>query len=94
VLDVNDAQLQNFDDAQTRQFTLRLYMQEKFNAYVVDLRKNHFKVAVYDDELNRQFQKQADFIAELSIKAKQQDSVTKQRVEEMQKWITPPPVQQ
>ena len=90
MLDVNDAQYQNFDDAQTRNLTLRLYMKNRFNDYVVDLRKNHFKVAVFDDELTRQFQKQADFIAELNVKAQQQDSVTRQRVEDMQKWITPP----
>ena len=83
------ALFQNFDDPQTRNLTLRLYMKNKFNDYVVDLRNNHFKVAVYDDELNRQFQEEADYIAALTIKAKQQDSVTKQRVEEMQKWITP-----
>ena len=91
VLDVNDAQLQNFDEAQTRQATLRLYMQKKFNDYVVDLRQNQFDVAVYDDELNKLFQKEADFIAELNVKAQQQDSVTRQRVEELQKYIAPPP---
>lgn len=89
VLDVNDAQYQNFDDPQTRKLTLRLHMQKKFNDYVVDLRKNHFEVAVYDDELNKHFQKEADYIAELTVKAKQQDSVTEQRLESMQKWITP-----
>ena len=89
VLDVRDAQLQNFDDPQVRRLTLRMYMKNKFNDYVVDLRKNHFEVAVYDDELTRYFQNEADYIAELSIKAKEQDSITKQRVEEMQKWITP-----
>ena len=94
VLDVNDAQLQNFDEPQTRQATLRLYMQSKFNDYVVDLRQNHFKVAVFDEELTGQFQKEADYIAELNVKAQQQDSVTKQRLEDMQKWITPPPMQQ
>ena len=89
VLDVKDAQLQNFDDSQTRRFALRLYMKNKLNDYVVDLRKSHFEVAVYEDELNRHFQKEADYIAELNIKAKQQDSITRQRVEDMQKWITP-----
>ena len=94
VLDVNDAQLQNFDEAQTRQSALRLYMQSKFNDYVVDLRQNQFDVAVYDDELNKHFQKEADFIAELNVKAQKQDSITKQRVEDMQKWIAPPPPEQ
>jgi len=91
VLDVNDAQLQNFDDSQTRQATLRLYMQKKFNDYVVDLRQNKFDVAVYDDELNKHFQKEADYIAELTLKSKKAGSVTQQRVEDMQKWIAPPP---
>jgi len=90
VLEVKDAELQNFDDPQTRKSTLRLYMQNKFNAYVVDLRQNHFEVAVYDDVLTQQFQKEADYIAELVVKSKQQDSITQQRVEDMQKWVTPP----
>ena len=93
VLDVNDAQLQNFDDSQTRQATLRLYMQKKFNDYVVDLRQNQFDVAVYDDELNKHFQKEADFIAELTLKSKEAGSVTQQRLEDMQKYITTPPVE-
>jgi hypothetical protein len=46
---------------------------------------------VYDDELTRQFQKEADFIAELNKKAVQQGSVTEQRLKDMQKWITTPP---
>ena len=91
VLDVNDALLQDFDDPQTRQATLRLYMQKKFNDYVVDLRKNQFEVAVYQDELNRQFQKEADYIAALNLKAKEKGSITEQRMEEMQKYIAPPP---
>ena len=90
VLDVSDAKHQNFDDPQTHKLTLRLYMKNKFNDYVVDLRKNHFEVAVYDDELTRRFQKEADYIAELTVKSKQQGSITQQRVEDMQKYITPP----
>ena len=93
VLDVNDAQFQNFDEPRTRQLTLRLYMQKKFNDYVVDLRQNQFDVAVYDSELKNHFQKEADFIAELNVKAQKQNSVTKQRVQDMQKWITPAPQQ-
>jgi len=93
VLDVTDAQFDILDDPQTRQRAFRAYMKDKFDAYVVDLRKNHFEVAVYDDEIQRQFQNEADFIAELNKKAQQEGSVTEQRVEELQKWITPPPQQ-
>lgn len=53
---------------------------------------DHFKVVVYDDELTRQFQQEADFIAELNKKAVKEGSVTEQRQKELQKWIgTPPP---
>ena len=90
VLDVVDAQFENIDDQQTRQLVFRAYMKDRFNDYVVDLRKNHFEVAVYDDELQRQFQNEADFIAELTRKSQEEGSVTEQRVEELQKWITKP----
>lgn len=90
VLDVVDAQFENIDDPQTRERTFRAYMKDRFNDYVVDLRQNHFEVAVYDDELTRQLQKEADFIAELNKKAQKEGSVTEQRVEDMQKWITKP----
>ncbi len=90
---MNDAQYQNFDDPQVRNLTLRLYMQKKLNDYVVDLRQNHFEVAVYEAELNKHFQKEADYIAALNVKAQQQGSVTKQRVEDMQKWIAKPPAE-
>jgi hypothetical protein len=66
---VDDAQLQHFDDPQTRQSTLWLYLQNKLNHYVVDLRQNHFDVAVYDNELNKHFQNEADYIAKLNLKA-------------------------
>jgi len=91
VLDVNDAQYQDFDDPQVRNLALRLHMQNKFDEYVIDLRKNHYQVAVFQDELNRQFQKEADYIAALTLKSKQQGSVTEQRMEDMQKWIAAPP---
>ena len=91
VLDVLDARYENFDDAETHKRTLRMYLKEKLDDYVVDLRKNQFEVAVYDDELTRRFQQEADFIAELKKKAGQEGSVTEQRQQEFQKWIVTPP---
>jgi hypothetical protein len=58
---------------------------------VVGLRKDRFKVVVYDNELTRQFQKEADFIAELNRKAGEEGSLTGQRQQELQKWIAKPP---
>jgi hypothetical protein len=91
VLDVLDGRYQNIEDKETRKRTLRMYMKEKVNAYVVDLRKNEFEVVVYDDELTRRFQQEADMIAELSKKAKEKGSITEQRQEELQKYIVVPP---
>ena len=91
VLDVLDGRYQNIDDAETRKRTLRMYLKEKINNYVVDLRKNEFEVVVYDDELTRRFQKEADFIAELNKKAVQEGSITEQRQKDLQKWIITPP---
>jgi len=89
VLDVMDAQYDNIDDPQTRQLTLHRYLHEKFNNYVVDLRKNHFKVVVYNDALAQNFQKEADMIAELEKKANEKGSITEKRQKELQKWMEP-----
>jgi len=91
VLDVLDARYENFDDAETHKRTLRMYLKEKLDQYVVVLRKDRFEVAVYDDELTRRFQKEADFIAELNKKAVQEGSVTEQRQQELQQWMVTPP---
>jgi parvulin-like peptidyl-prolyl isomerase len=90
VLAVVAAQAENLENPQTRERAFRAYMQDKLNNYIVDLRKNHYEVAVYEDELQRQFQREADFIAELNAKDQQEGSVTGQPIEEMQKWITTP----
>jgi len=90
VLDVRDAQFESPDDAGARKRTFRMYMQEKLNNYVVDLRKSQFKVAVYDDTLTSQVQKQSDYIAALNEKALQKGSVTEKRAKDLQKWIGTP----
>ncbi len=93
VQDVRDAQFQNFADAGARERVFRMYMQEKLNNYVVDLRKDQFQVAVYDDRLTSQFQKQANYIAGLNRKAVQKGSVTEQRQKELEKWFAPAPLE-
>ena len=66
-------------------------MQDRLNDYVVDLRKNHYEDYVYNDELQRQFQREADFIAELNRKEQQEDPGRPQPLEELQKIISTPP---
>jgi len=87
VLDVQDAQMQYLDEPQTRRTTLRMYMGEKLDNYVIDLRKNDFKVAVYEDELVRQFKREADFVASLTEKAAEKGSVTSGREADLKEMM-------
>jgi hypothetical protein len=91
VLAVVEAQPQDLDNPQTRERVFRAYMQDRLNDYVVDLRKNHYEVIVYNDELERQFQREAEFIAELNRNTQQEDPLNAQPLEELQNFITTPP---
>jgi peptidyl-prolyl cis-trans isomerase C len=87
VLDVQDARMQYLVEPQTRRKTLRLYMSEKLDNYVIELRQNNFKVAVNEEELARQFKREAEFIAGLSEQAAQEGSVTSEREADLKKWM-------
>jgi len=63
VVDVRDARFTDIGEDETRTATRRLYLKEKLNDYVVDLRKSQFSVVVYDENLNRLFQEEAQWIA-------------------------------
>jgi hypothetical protein len=56
---------------------------------VVNLRLKDFKVEVYQDRLNAEFNKEAAWIAQLEQKAKAPHSLTKQRAAAMEKLLTP-----
>jgi parvulin-like peptidyl-prolyl isomerase len=87
VLDVADAQFDDFKDPETRNLTRRRYIHDKLDQYVMDLRKNDFTVEVYENNLVRLAQKEADMVARLSEQAAQPGSRTEQRVEELNKLI-------
>ncbi|MGD2111965.1 MAG: hypothetical protein PVI50_01180, partial [Gammaproteobacteria bacterium] len=84
-----DAQRQYLSEPQTRKEALRLYLKEQNDSYVVALRENKYTVEVDNENLHRLFQKEADWIASLTEKAKQEGSLTQERMKEMQEWITP-----
>jgi hypothetical protein len=87
VLDVQDAQMLYLEEPQARRMTLRLYMGEKLDNYVIALRKNNFKVAVYEEELARQFRREAEFIAGLTEQAAREGSVTSEREADLKQWM-------
>jgi hypothetical protein len=63
VVDMRDARFTDIEDEATRKATRRLYLKERLAQYTVDLRKNAFPVVVYEDELERLFRREAEWIA-------------------------------
>jgi hypothetical protein len=87
VLDVADAKFDNFEDAATQKLTRCRYIHDQLDTYVMDLRKNDFTVEVYEDNMVRLAQQEADMVARLTEQAAQPGSKTEQRVEELKKMI-------
>jgi parvulin-like peptidyl-prolyl isomerase len=87
VLDVRDAQRESLDEAATRKEARRKYVHAKINEYTVNLRKNDFKVEVYQDRIVQLAQQEADMVGKLAEKAQEPGSVTQQRLEDLQKLL-------
>ena len=87
VLDVADARFDDFRDAETRKLTRRRYIHDSLDRYVMDLRKNDYKVEVFQDNIVRLAQQEADMVASLTAEAAKPGSRTEQRVEELNKLI-------
>ena len=89
VLDLRDAAFEEIVDEGTRKTTRRRYLQEKMNAYLVNLRVNEFTVVVYEDNLDRLFKAESEWIARLEKEAAQSPDETQQRMEEATKFMKP-----
>jgi peptidyl-prolyl cis-trans isomerase C len=89
VLDLRDAQFEELVDEATHKTTRRRYLQEKMNAYVINLRKNEFPVVVYEDQLDRLFKEEAEWIAALEQKAQASPEETQKRMEEARRFMKP-----
>jgi parvulin-like peptidyl-prolyl isomerase len=87
VLDVSDAQFDDFEEEATRKLTRRRYIHDQLDAYVTGLRKNGFTVKVFEDNLLRLAQQEADMVARMTQQAAEPGSRTEQRVEELKKFM-------
>ncbi len=87
VLDVSDAKFDDFKDAETRKLTRRRYIHQQLDDYVMALRKDQFTVDVYENNMVRLAQKEADMVARLMEQSTAPGSRTEQRVEEFNKLI-------
>ena len=89
VQDVRDAQYSDLEDPATRKHVRRKYIHEKLTYYVVELTKNESPIEVYEHVLMRLAQQEADMVKTLSAQSQDPDSVTQQRIKEMQKLLNP-----
>ena len=89
VLDMREAQFEDIVDEATRKNTRRRYLHEKMDAYVINLRKNEFPVVVYEENLDRLFKTEAEWIAALEKKAQESPEATQNRMEEFKKFMKP-----
>jgi parvulin-like peptidyl-prolyl isomerase len=89
VQDVKDAENTDISEDRTHKIARRTYIHEKMDEYVVKLRQEDFEVEVYQDVIVELAQKEADMVKQLAEKAREPDSVTRQRMEDMQKLMNP-----
>ena len=87
VVDVRDARFTDIGDDETRSATRRLYLKEKLNDYVVGLRKNQFPVVVYDENLKRLFQEEAQWIAAKTREMEANPERAQELLDEMRKVV-------
>mgnify|MGYP001823794284 FL=1 len=90
VTDVREAQREDLNEAATRKEARRQYIHDRLNKYTANLREKDFTVEVYEDKILQLAQAEADMVAQLAEQAGEPDSVTQERIKELQKFITPP----
>jgi len=82
------AQFQSLDD-KSKRTARRNILRDRLSKYLTDLRLRSFPVEIYQERINAAFKQEVAWIAALEQKAKAPDSLTQQRVEEMQKLLKP-----
>ena len=87
VTDVREEQFGDLSEPATRKRTRRAYIHDKLNAYVVDLRLNHFKVEIDQAKLIQLAQAEADMVRTLAEQAAKPGSVTQTRLQQMMEMM-------
>ena len=87
VTDIRDAHFTAFEDEDTRTMTRRRLLKEKMEQYVVDLRKQDFPVTVYEDNMNRLFTEEAQWIAAKTKDMEAHPERAKQILDEMREVV-------
>jgi parvulin-like peptidyl-prolyl isomerase len=87
VIDIRDPRFTDSADPETRKATRRLLLKQKLNEYVVGLRKGHFPVVVYEDNLKRLFRQEAQWIAAKTEQMQRNPERAQQILDELYKAV-------
>lgn len=85
VLDQRDALHTDINDEQTWKKTRRMYLDEKLNQYVVDLRKNKFSIEVEEEMISKLSQQEIDWYQEMLAKAQKSPEEVLEQIQRLQK---------
>jgi parvulin-like peptidyl-prolyl isomerase len=85
VLDVRDAQHKNIADAQTQKKARRLYLEDKLNQYVINLRKEAFAVEINEEMIQKLSQQEIDWYQEMLEKAQKSPEEVIEDIKRLQK---------
>lgn len=85
VLDLRDAALDDISDENTVEATRRLMLDERLDQYVVGLREDNFTVAIFEENLNRLAQQEADWYAKKVETSTVPPEKVKEQIEKLRK---------
>ena len=83
VIDLRESHFTDIEDEDTRKVTRRMLIKERMSDYLVSLRKGGFPVVVYEDNLNRLFREEAQWIAAKTRDMEAHPERAKQILDEM-----------
>jgi peptidyl-prolyl cis-trans isomerase C len=87
VLDLREAGFTDIEEEGTRKATRRAMIKQKLDDYLVALRKNEFPVVVYEDNLNRLFRQEAQWIAAKTKEMEAHPERAQQILDEMREIV-------
>ena len=85
VLDQRDAQYTDINDEQTIKKTRRMYLDEKLNQYVIDLRKNEYPIEIEEEMISKLSQQEIDWYQEMLQKAQKSPEEVMEQIKKLQK---------
>ena len=84
ILDQRDALHTNIADEKTQTKTRRMYLDEKMDQYVIDLRANKYDVVVYEEAINRLAQQEVDWYQGMLEKAQKSPDEVIEEIKRLQ----------